>query len=130
MKYLIDTDWLIDHLNGVRKVKGKLDELAIDGLAISIVTLAEVHEGIFYSRDTKSSEEALEAFIPGIYVLDINEGICKIFGKERGRLRKQGQIIGDFDLLIASTCIYYDLTLLSNNINHFERINSLRIISI
>ena len=44
MKYLIDTDWLIDHLSGVKKVKTKLEELAPEGLAISIISLAEIYE--------------------------------------------------------------------------------------
>jgi predicted nucleic acid-binding protein len=66
----------------------------------------------------------------GMPVLGIDEEICKIFGKERGRLRKQGKIIGDFDLLIASTCIYYDLVLLSNNRKHYEVVEELKVVSI
>lgn len=130
MKYLIDTDWLIDHLSGVEKVKSKLEELAPEGLVISIVSLAEIYEGIFYSREPQRSESALEAFLPGVPVLNINEEICKIFGKERGGLRQQGQIIGDLDLFIASTCLYHNLTLLTNNVSHFERIETLNIIAI
>lgn len=38
MKYLIDTDWIIYHLNGIEKVKKKLEELAPEGLALSIVS--------------------------------------------------------------------------------------------
>lgn len=129
MKYLIDTDWLIDHLSGVEKVKDKLEELAPEGLAISIISLAEVYEGIFYSREPQRSEGTLEKLLPGTAILNINEEICKIFGKERGKLRKQGQIIGDLDLFIASTCLCHDLTLLTNNVSHFERIGRLRIIS-
>ncbi len=130
MKYLIDTDWIIDHLSGVEKVKSKLEELAPEGLVISIVSLAEIYEGIFYSREPERSESALEAFLPGVPILNINEEICKIFGKERGRLRQQGRIIGDLDLFIASTCLYYKLTLLTNNVSHFERIETLNIIAI
>jgi tRNA(fMet)-specific endonuclease VapC len=130
MKYLIDTDWLIDHLNGVEKVKSKLEELAPEGLVISIVSLAEIYEGIFYSREPQRSEDALEAFLPGVPILNINEEICKIFGKERGRLRQQGRVIGDLDLFIASTCLYHNLTLLTNNVSHFERIEALNIIAI
>ena len=29
MKYLIDTDWIIDHLNGVIRVRERLEENAI-----------------------------------------------------------------------------------------------------
>ncbi len=130
MKYLIDTDWLIDHLNGVEKVKAKLEVLAPEGLAISIVSLAEIYEGIFYSRDPQKSASTLESFLPGISVLSINEDICRIFGRQRGSLRRQGKTIGDLDFFIASTCLYYNLTLLTNNVSHFERIEGLRIISI
>jgi len=130
MKYLIDTDWIIDHLNEVEKVKRKLEELAPEGLALSIVSLAEVYEGVFYSYDPEESEKALKEFLTGVSILGIEEEICKIFGKERGRLRKEGKIVGDFDLLIASTCLHHNLTLLSNNVRHFERIENLKIISI
>ena len=63
-------------------------------------------------------------------VLGLKEEICQIFGRERGKLRKHGNIIGDFDLLIASTCLYYNLTLLTNNVRHFERVEGLLITSL
>ena len=130
MKYLIDIDWLIDHLNGVKKTKAKLELLAPEGLAMSIVSLAEIYEGILYSRDPQKSASVLESLLPGISVLNINEDICRIFGRQRGALRKQGKIIGDLDFFIASTCLYYNLTLLTNNVSYFERIEDLNIISI
>ena len=130
MKYLIDTDWIIDHLNGLDRVRLRLEKLASEGLAISVLSLAEVYEGVLYSRNPQESENTLEEFLPGIITLGINEEICKIFGKERGRLRKKGQIIGDIDIFIASTCLYYDLVLLTNNVSHFERIVNLNIISL
>jgi tRNA(fMet)-specific endonuclease VapC len=43
--YLIDTDWIIDHFHKVEKVVRKLEELASEGLALSIVSLAELYEG-------------------------------------------------------------------------------------
>jgi predicted nucleic acid-binding protein len=60
-------------------------------------------------------------------VLGVDEAICKIFGKERGRLRAAGMLVGDLDLLIGATAMHYDLTLLSNNRRHFDRIEGLRI---
>ncbi|MGA7878354.1 MAG: type II toxin-antitoxin system VapC family toxin [Desulfoferrobacter sp.] len=62
-------------------------------------------------------------------ILPIDEEICKAFAKERGRLRKQGNIIGDFDPLIAATCLCNDLILLTNNVRHFERVEGLQFIS-
>lgn len=131
MKYLIDTDWVIDHFNKVEKVTRKLRELAPHGLALSIISLAELYEGVYYSRDSVKSQTILEEFLaPDLSVLGIDEEVCRIFGKERGRLRRQGKSIADLDLLIASTCLYYDLTLLTNNRKHFGVVEKLRIISI
>lgn len=116
MKYLVDTDWVIDHLSGKEKVTKKLEELAPQGLALSIVSLAELYEGVYYSRDPIQSERVLREFLtPDLTVVGVDEEICKIFGRERGRLRRRGKSIGDFDLLIASTCLRYGLTLLTNN---------------
>jgi len=60
----------------------------------------------------------------------MNDGICKIFGPQRGSLRRQGLLIGDLDIMIAATGIYYQIPLCTNNIEHFKRIESLEIISI
>lgn len=131
MKYLIDTDWVIDHFNKVEKVTKTLEELAPRGLALSVISLAELYEGVYYSRDPVRSKTILREFLTSdLPVIKVDEEICKIFGKERGRLRRQGKSIGDFDLLIASTCLCYNLILLSNNRRHFEVVENLRIISV
>ncbi|MBI5789232.1 MAG: type II toxin-antitoxin system VapC family toxin [Candidatus Schekmanbacteria bacterium] len=128
--YLIDTDWIIHYLNGQVKIVERLNTLRKDGLAISMVSLAELYEGIIYSKEPNASKDALKSFLTGTVVLDINEGICEVFGQERGKLRKQGKLVSDFDLLIASTCLYYNLTLLTNNRKHFSMVENLKIISL
>ncbi len=131
MKYLIDTDWVIDHLRLVAPVTTRLAELTPEGLALSIVSLAELYEGVYYSRDPVQSEEVLKSFLnPDLQILGIDEETCQIFGRERGRLRQQGQNIGDMDLFIAATSLRHNLTLLSNNRRHFEQVQGLEIISI
>ncbi|MEA2052523.1 MAG: type II toxin-antitoxin system VapC family toxin [Euryarchaeota archaeon] len=72
--------------------------------------------------------KVLKDFLTGVTVLEINEEISKKFGEQRAKLRKQGKLIGDFDLLIASTSLCYNLTLLTYNINEFEREENLKIL--
>lgn len=128
MTYLIDTDWVIDHLNHIDRVTRRLEELAPEGLALSIISLAELYEGVYYASDPIESEAALQRFLnPELTILNIDEETCKIFGKERGRLRAAGLMIGDCDLLIGTTALRHNLTLLTNNRRHFERIEGLRI---
>jgi tRNA(fMet)-specific endonuclease VapC len=63
MTYLIDTDWVIDHLNHIEHVTRRLEERAPEGLALSIISLAELYEGVYYSRDPVESEAALQRFL-------------------------------------------------------------------
>ena len=65
-----------------------------------------------------------------VSVLGIDEEVTRIFGRERGRLRGLRRSIGDLDLLIGSTAIRHNLTLLTNNRRHFELLESLRIVSL
>ncbi|SRR5260370_5729899 len=127
LSFLIDTDWVIDHFNGVMHVTRRLKELQPQGLGLSVVSAAELWEGAYSSREPKRSQETLEGFLPGVDILGLDEGICKQFGQLRGSMRKRGQIMGDFDLLIAATALRHKLTLLTNNRKHFEGIAGLEI---
>ena len=46
LAYLIDTDWVIDHFHGIAAVTRKLEELRPAGLALSVISLAELYEGV------------------------------------------------------------------------------------
>ena len=128
MKYLVDTDWAIHYLRGEERVIKKLLSLKGEGLAMSVISLAELYQGVYRSSDPASNEKVLKDFLSGILVLGIDEEICKIFGQEKERLRKRGKLIGDFDLLIASTCLHHGLTLLTDNLKHFEMVKNLKIL--
>ncbi len=49
--FLVDTDWVIDHLNGVEAVTRRLQALRTQGLALSIISIAELWEGVHFSKD-------------------------------------------------------------------------------
>jgi tRNA(fMet)-specific endonuclease VapC len=127
MRYLIDTDWTIHYLNGQPDVVRKVDELRNEGVALSVVSLAELYEGVYYSRDPQESERQLDAFLRGVAVLGLDVETCKLFGKERGRLRATGKTVGDFDLLIGAAALRHNVTLLTSNRRHFEVIEGLRL---
>ena len=127
LSFLIDTDWVIDHFNAVEQVTQRLKELEPQGLGLSVISAAELWEGAYFSRDPKRSQVMLEEFLSGVVVLGLDEEICRRFGQLRGSLRKRGQIIGDFDLLIAASALRHSLTLLTNNRKHFEGISGLQI---
>ncbi len=127
ISYLIDTDWIIDFLKGKKEIVDTLLSLEKKGLAISVISLAELYEGIYSSDNQTEKMNGLNNFLSGVNVFEIDDEIAKIFGNQRQALRKTGRLIDNFDLLIASTCLFYDLTLMTNNINHFERIEGLKL---
>ena len=117
IRYLIDTARVIHYLNGHPDIIRCLDEPQPEGLGLSVIPLAELYEG---------NEQDLNEFLRGVNIIGIDEEACTIFGRERGRRRRAGPLIGDFDLLIAAAGLPYGLTVLTNNRQHFERVEGLQ----
>jgi tRNA(fMet)-specific endonuclease VapC len=55
-------------------------------------------------------------------LLQLTEDIVLLYGEIETVLEEAGQMIGDFDVLIASSAIAHDVTLVSGNERHFDRI--------
>ncbi len=127
---MVDTDWVIDYMHQVSHVVDRVAELTPAGIGLSVISLAELYEGVQGDVDSQRSERELDAFLERVYLLDLDEGTCRIFGRERARLRSAGMLIGDLDLLIGATALRHGLTLLTNNRRHFDRIEGLAIESV
>jgi tRNA(fMet)-specific endonuclease VapC len=130
VRYLVDTDWVIHYLNGHPEIIARIQGLSPEGIGLSLISLAELYEGVFRSRDPRKSQEALQEFLRGIELVAIDEEITRVFGRVRGGLRAEGKTVGDFDLLIGATALHLGLILLTNNRRHFELIKNLQTISV
>lgn len=126
MKYLIDSDWVIDGTAGVERAISVIDRFPSEGIAISTAAVAEVYEGAFVLTDPAAGLMHLKEFMAGFVILDVTDAVAEVFARIRADLRRQGNLIPDMDLLIAATAITFDLQLLTRNIRHFERIPALR----
>ncbi len=127
MKYLVDTTWVIEYLRGNQTIIQRLQSYSDEGLAIAIVSLAELYEGVFLSNNPAGNETILKDFLTGVTILGIDEEVCIIFGREMARLRQGGMAVGDMDALIAATALRHDLTLLTAD-RDFERVENLNTI--
>jgi len=130
VRYLVDTDWAIDYFHGVEQAVRRLNEFSSEGVGLSVIAMAELYEGVFFSSNPEGNEQAMQDFLEDIEVVGVDDGVCRTFARERGRLRSAGALIDDFDLLIGATALYHNLTLLTNNRRHFERMEGLRIVSL
>ena len=130
MEYLVDTDWVIDYLHRADRTVRRLEELFTRGVGLSIISLAELYDGLVGSKKPHEDAEALDLFLDAVDVVRLDDAACRVFGEERARLRGEGNLIGDMDILIGATAISNNLTLLTNNTRHFERMQGLSIISV
>ena len=130
MSNLLDTDWAISYLNRVPQTVSRVNALRSEGIAISIMSVAELYEGVLNSHDPARNERLMAEFLRNLPIIHVDVVICRIFGTERARLRAVGTLIPDMDLLIGATALRHNLTLLSNNRRHFGRLPGLNIISV
>lgn len=120
--YLVDTDWAVYYLRGREPYVTRLREYQKKGLSVSVVSLAELYEGVFRAAERQEREKALEDFLAGLTVVDVTHEVARTFGRLRAWLRSQGVTVPDLDLLIGSTAVCYDLVLLTDNRRHYEKV--------
>ena len=74
----------------------------------------------------KENTDLINEFSKEINILPIFDTF-DMYAKEKARLRKEGNLVDDFDLLIAASAISNQLILITDNAKHFERIKNIRI---
>jgi tRNA(fMet)-specific endonuclease VapC len=132
-KYLLDSDVCVDALRKKRNPgNNPLERLLREGAAISVVSYGEVLEGVLYSRDAVADRRKWIAFLVGVAVLDVTQGIADVWAGLRGSLRMSGLRLPDNDLIIASTALYFEMTLVTGNARYaryFARVPGLELLS-
>ncbi|OPX25461.1 MAG: twitching motility protein PilT [Candidatus Latescibacteria bacterium 4484_107] len=127
MSYLLDTDICIYWLNGREEIKRKVKEVGENDLNMAIITLGELRYGAYYSERVDRNLKRIDDFLGKIKVIPLNEASMDKFGQIKADLRRQGKLIEDLDMLIASVAIVKDCVLVTNNTNHFKRIAGLKL---
>jgi tRNA(fMet)-specific endonuclease VapC len=113
-------------MKGLYALDSRFKKVGIENCFISEITLAELKFGVENSQKPEKNRKALEDFLTGIQVLPIFQAI-DTYAKEKARLKKSGKIIDDFDLLIGSTALTFGLTAVTNNVDHFNRIDGIKL---
>lgn len=125
--YFIETSVIVDYLKGKERAVFLIDSLP-GNLVSSTICLAELYEGLYTIHNRKEQEEAVQVFFSSLTkIYGVDSDTAKKFGELRANLKKNGNIIEDFDLLIAATCISTGAILVTYNRKHFERITELEI---
>lgn len=127
MSFLLDTDMCIYWLKGRQSVKDKLLSTGWDQMAISVITQAELYYGAYNSNRVEQNLKRADDFINQFPLLSLGEITLKRFGELKAQLRQSGQLLPDFDLLIASVALVENRILVTNNTRHYQRIPDLQL---
>jgi tRNA(fMet)-specific endonuclease VapC len=126
--FMIDTDICIYTIK--RKpiqVLRRFEMLQPGMVFMSAVTFAELMNGAKKSNYVQDNIRRLDALSEIIEVIPFDKDAAIAYGDIRSDLEKRGEVIGGNDLFIAAHAISKDLTLVTNNIREFSRVNGLKI---
>ncbi|MHC5610421.1 MAG: PIN domain-containing protein [Nostoc sp.] len=127
MNYLLDTDTCIYWPNGCQPVREKLLAVGWDEVCICVITAAELYYGAYNSNRVSENLANAERFIQNLPVLPLTDPALRKYGELKAELRRIGQTIAEFDLLIASVAVVENYTLVTNNTRHYSRIANLQL---
>lgn len=108
---LFDTDILIDMIKEGRYEAG----------AIPIITLIEFLRGISKPEKRAKSKELLEQ---SFTILNLDNEVIRTYCNLYQKLRDEGKLIPDADLLIAATAISHNMTLKTRD-KHFKELKGI-----
>lgn len=126
--YLLDTNICIYYLKGLYNLDQKIRSVNEKNCFISELTVAELKFGVENSSEEnrESNRQKVDHLINLFQILPINT-CFDIYAKEKTRLKKSGNIISEFDLLIGCTSISYNMIMVTKNIKHFEKIENIKL---
>lgn len=127
-QYLLDTNICIYIINKrPESVYKKFKKVKLENISISSITDFELRYGVEKSQRSEKNFHILEEFLGYLNILPFDTSDGMVAASIRNRLEKKGEMIGPYDVLIASQAISKDLVFVTNNEKEFKRIKELKI---
>ena len=127
MIYLLDTDICVYFLNGNASVVDRVDSINDEDLAISIISLAELQFGAYNSQRVQCNLERIEFLSTTVAIMPLTPVVTELYAKYKATLRRSGNPISDFDIMIGATAAANNLVLVTNNEQHYSRLAEIKI---
>lgn len=126
MEYLLDTDICVFLLRGRFSLNRKIDRVGIERCFISEITILELIYGAKSSKNLRKHLTEVDKLKALFEILPIEDAFYA-FAEEKVRLKKSGELIPDFDLLIGTTALSRSMKMVTNNVKHLQRIEGIEI---
>jgi tRNA(fMet)-specific endonuclease VapC len=127
--YLLDTDTIIYILKGHPSLEQNLQGHLHDPVKLCVITLMELYYGAYKSQRTMSNLAKIKTLENSLEILQIGQEVVEIFGMQKAKLERRGTPLEDFDLLLGCCALAHNLTLVTNNLKHFKKIEGLKVVN-
>jgi len=127
LKYMLDTNIAIYVIKRRPVEVLEIFNRHAGQLCISSITVAELMHGVEKSAMPDHNLRQVEDFVSRLHVLDYGNKAAAHYGDIRAVLERKGKTIGVNDLHIAGHARGEGLTLVTNNLKEFERVDGLRL---
>ena len=128
MIYLLDTNIVSYWMRGDEKLINKIKSHKPSELSICTVTLAEIYYGIEKSPVKKKERRTkIEGIYSQLEIYPFDELAARKYSIIRNQLEKDGVVISERDLQIASIAMANKLIMVTYNIREFDRIAKLEV---
>jgi len=125
--FLLDTDTIIYNMKGSEAIKKNLLHYMDAPMKISVINLMELYYGAYKSEKLTSNLAKVRTLESTFEIIPNAKESAENFGMLKASWEKAGTRLDDFDLAIASCALAHNLTLVTNNLKHFSRIEGLKI---
>ncbi|MBM4248397.1 MAG: type II toxin-antitoxin system VapC family toxin [Euryarchaeota archaeon] len=131
MMVILDTDFLIDLMRGDGGAVSYMKRMTegYEPVAVSAITVMQLHHGIARARLREKEAERVERALKGATVHALTHDIAALAGRLDGDLAVRGSSIGPADVIIGATALHLNETVVTRNGRHFSRIKGLRIVA-
>jgi tRNA(fMet)-specific endonuclease VapC len=125
-RVLLDTDIFSEVLKGIDPqvvTQARRYHATFGHYTISVITIMEIAKGLHKMRREERLTQFLDS-LTGINVLALDVQAAELAGRIYADLERVGQPIGRADPMIAAIALHHDLTLITGNQRHYQRIQS------
>lgn len=126
--YLLDTNIVSYWMRGDEAIVARIKERSPSDLSLSAITLAEIWYGIEKSPVKKKERRSkIERISSVLAVHPFDEAAAGAYAVMRARLERQGVMISERDVQIASIAVANRLTVVTHNVREFSRVEGLTV---
>lgn len=128
---ILDTSFFLDLVSGNQAAVERAESLEQEAVPqrVPAQVVYELYVGVGYTEAPSAEEEALAGVLASRPVVETTEAIAKRAGRLDGELRRAGERVPTSDLIIGATGLAFDESVLTADVDHFDRMPGVSIVT-